>query len=176
MPVQDTEWREVLGRLGELVSLASALDYQLNHVTIEILVLAKSPMIEAVVATLDPPRKIEILKGYIKHIRNHEWRKATEKYLDRVEKVMRARNIACHQTITRKEGAFIFTAPAAAKLLKSLRLDKKPRVEWQKANDIFDSISTAEQALGLGQNLIENFQRMNSERQRRLQHNPEKHS
>lgn len=54
--------------MGELVLIANALDYQLNHVLIEILHLTDSPMLEAVVATLVTVNKIEMLKERSKHI------------------------------------------------------------------------------------------------------------
>src|SRR5258708_5522892 len=59
---RDARFRAAYGVVGELILLATALDHQLNHVLIQVLHLAESPMLEAVVATLDPVRKIEMLK------------------------------------------------------------------------------------------------------------------
>jgi argininosuccinate lyase len=78
MPATDPKWRAACGEVGELVLLYTALDHQLNHVIIEVLNLAKSTMLETVVATLDPRQKVEMLKERAKHIRQLEWRKATQ--------------------------------------------------------------------------------------------------
>src|SRR5260370_35977333 len=49
----DARFRAAYGVVGELVLLATALDHQLNHVLIQVLHLVDSPMLEAVVATLE---------------------------------------------------------------------------------------------------------------------------
>jgi hypothetical protein len=48
--------------VGELVMISSAIDHLLNNVLIEVLDLGGASLLEPVVATLDPPRKVEILK------------------------------------------------------------------------------------------------------------------
>jgi hypothetical protein len=59
----DGEFLAAYAIVGEIVLSATALDHQMNHVLIEVASLAKSPLLEAVIATLDPARKIEILKA-----------------------------------------------------------------------------------------------------------------
>jgi hypothetical protein len=72
---QDAGFRAAYGAVGELVLLATALDHQLNHVLIQVLHLADSPMLEGVVATLDAVRKIEMLKERSKFIAQARWQK-----------------------------------------------------------------------------------------------------
>lgn len=167
MPTDDPEWRKALSLVGEIVQLASALDHQLTHVVISILHLTNSPLLEPVIATLDSSRKVEILKGRAKHIKQHEWRKPIEKYVDLVEQVNKARNIACHSQLLRNDSRFEFSSSQAAKLFKGLKLEDVPTVERTPLETIATNILTAEKALGSGQNLMENFERFHQELERR---------
>ncbi len=167
MPTDDPLWRNALSHVGEIVLLASALDHQLTHVVIELLHLSKSPMLEPVVATLDAPRKLEILKGRAKHIRQAHWKKPIEKYVDLVERVNRVRNTACHSQMLQEGEKFIFTSSQAAKLFKGLKLEGVPTVERVPLDTITGAVKIAEQALGAGVNLIENFERVRAELDRR---------
>jgi hypothetical protein len=54
--------------VGELVMVANAIDHLLSNVLITVLSLETSPLLEPVIATLDPSRKIEMLKNRAKHI------------------------------------------------------------------------------------------------------------
>jgi hypothetical protein len=167
MPTEEPLWREAFSQIGEVVLLASALDHQLTHVIIETLHLTKSPMLEPVVATLDSSRKLEILKGRLRHIRQGDWKKAVGKYVTLVERVNRSRNVVCHSQMIRDRKKFVFTSSQAAKLFKGLKLEGVPTVERISLKSIVDVIPLAEQALGDGVNLIENFQRMRAELERR---------
>ncbi len=82
--------------VGELVLMSTGLDFLLNRVLMAVLDLGTSRMIEPVVATLDPTRKLEILKERAAHIANADWKKGVTKFCDKVESVFRQRNIACH--------------------------------------------------------------------------------
>jgi hypothetical protein len=64
-------------------------------------------------------------------------------------------------------GRFVFTSSQAAKLFKGLRLEGVPTVERTPLESIVSAVGIAEQALGAGVNMIENFQRMQSELDRR---------
>jgi hypothetical protein len=152
-----------------LVLLATALDHQLNHVLIQVLHLSESPMLEAVVATLDMVRKIEMVKERSKYIAQPNWRKSVLGYVDKLESVSKWRNIACHTPLIPDEthGA-VFTPTAAAKLLKSLQLGKDPVAKRVPIADLKSAITLAESALGDGLNLIENFQKVNAERKKRF--------
>ena len=163
MPANDPEWREAFAKIGELVLLASALDHQLNHVAIEVLHLEKSPMLEPLVATLDPSRKVEILKARSKHIAQKDWRKHIESYLDKVERVLKVRNIACHSPLVKNERGFEFAPPAATKLLKSLDLTQPSRYKRASLQQVEDAISLAEDALGDGGNILHNFAKLTTE-------------
>lgn len=165
----DARFRAAYGVVGELVLLANALDHQLNHVLIQVLHLVRSPMLEAVVATLDMMRKIEMLKERSKHIAQSRWQKPVLSYVDKLERVSRWRNIACHTPLIPDErhGA-AFVPTAAAKLLKSLQLGKDPVAKRVPIADLKAAITLAESALADGLKLIENFQRVNAERNRRF--------
>jgi hypothetical protein len=55
--------KDAIANVGELVLLYTALDHQLNLIVIEVMHLAPTPMLEAVVTTLDPRQKIEMLES-----------------------------------------------------------------------------------------------------------------
>jgi len=167
MPSNDPAWREALSQVGEIVQIASALDHQLTRVVIGVLHLANSTMLEPVVATLDPSRKLEILKGRSKHVKQPNWRKPIEQYVDLVERVNRVRNIACHSQMLLEEDKFVFSSSQAAKLFKGLKLEGVPTVERTPLEAIVAAISLGEKALGVGENLIDNFKRIQAEIDRR---------
>jgi DNA-binding XRE family transcriptional regulator len=166
---RDSRFRAAYGVVGELVLLATALDHQLNHVLIQLLHLAESPMLEAVVATLDTVRKIEMLKERSKYIAQSNWQKPVLAYVDKLERVSKWRNIACHTPLIpdAQHGA-VFAPTAAAKLLKSLQLGKDPVAKRVPIADLKSAVTLAESALGDGLNLMENFQKVNAERKRRF--------
>jgi hypothetical protein len=166
---RDEKFRAAYGVVGELVLLATALDHQLNHVLIQVLHLVESPMLEAVVATLDTVRKIEMLKERSKYIAQSNWQKPVLSYVDKLERVSRWRNITCHTPLIPDEqhGA-VFAPTAAAKLLKTLQLGKDPMAKRVPIADLKSAITLGESALGDGLSLIENFQSLNAERKRRF--------
>jgi len=152
-----------MSQVGEIVLMASALDHQLTHVVIEVLHLTKSTMLEPVVATLDSSRKLEILKGRAKHIKQAHWRKPIEQYVDLIERVIRARNTTCHSQMLLEGDKFVFSSSQAAKLFKGLKLEGVPTVERVPLEAIANTIPVAERALGMGENLIRNFGRVQAE-------------
>jgi transcriptional regulator with XRE-family HTH domain len=165
----EDKFRAGYSLVGELVLIATALDHQLNHVLIHVLHLASAPMLESVVATLDTVRKVEILKARTKYISVKSWQKPVLMYIEKVEHVSKWRNIACHTPLIpdEKDGA-VFASTAAAKLLKSLQIGKDPPDKRIPVEELRRAISTAEVALGEGQNLIRNFQKVEAELKRRL--------
>jgi transcriptional regulator with XRE-family HTH domain len=165
---RDARFRDGYAVVGEMVLIATALDHQLNHVLIEVLHLAESPMLEAVVATLDTVRKIEMLKERSKYIAQSAWQKPVLSYVDKLERVSKWRNIACHTPLIpdEKHGA-VFAPTAAAKLLKSLQIGNEPVAKRVPISDLNVAIKIGESALGDGLNLIENFQKLNAERRKR---------
>lgn len=164
----EDKFRASYGLVGELVLIATALDHQLNHVLIHVLHLVSSPMLESVVATLDTVRKVEMLKARTKYISVKSWQKPVLVYIEKVEHVSKWRNIACHTPLIPddKDGA-VFASTAAAKLLKSLQIGKDPPDKRIPVEELKRAISTAENALGEGQNLIVNFQRVEAELKKR---------
>ena len=152
--------------VGELVMISSAIDHLLNNVLIEVLDLGGASLLEPVVATLDPPRKVEILKERAAHITAKDWQKGITKFCDKVESVFRQRNIACHTPPVLQNGVWMFKPVAAAKLLKKLDIVKK-QVPSVHLGDFRAAIKTGEAALGAGVQLIENFKRFNAEMKRR---------
>ncbi len=164
----DTKFRMAYGVVGELVLITTALDHQLNHVLIQVLPLADSPMLESVVATLDMARKIEMLKARSKHIAQPSWQRPVLTYLDKLERISKWRNIACHTAlIPDKTHGAVFAPAAAAKLLKTLEVGESPTTKRIPISELKSAITIAGLALGDGQNIIQNFQRMNAERIKR---------
>lgn len=123
-------------------------------------------MLEPVVATLDPSRKVEILKVRAAHITAKDWQKGITKFCDKVESVFRQRNIACHTPPVLQDGVWTFKPVAAAKLSKKLDITRKQVAPVHLA-DFKAAIKTGEAALGAGVTLIENFGRYNAEMKRR---------
>jgi transcriptional regulator with XRE-family HTH domain len=159
-----SSFRAAYAIVGEVVLLATALDHQLNHVLMQVLSLTDSPMLEAVVATLDMVRKIEMVKARSKHIAQPTWRKPVTSYLDKLEKISKWRNIACHTPLIpdSKHGA-VLAPTAAAKLLKDLDL-KEPTSRRIPIAELKSAIDLGSSALGDGENVIENFKKMNAAR------------
>jgi transcriptional regulator with XRE-family HTH domain len=166
---RDARFRSAYGVVGELVLLANALDHQLNHVLIQILHLVESPMLEAVIATLDTVRKIEMLKERSKFIAQSRWQKPLVAYIDKLERIWKWRNIACHTPLIPddKHGA-AFVPTAAAKLLKTLQLGKDPVAKRVPYGELKSAITLGESALADGLALIENFRKLNAERLKRF--------
>ncbi|WP_370187600.1 helix-turn-helix transcriptional regulator [Bradyrhizobium elkanii] len=165
---QAAGFRAAYGTVGEVVLLASAIDSQLNHVLIQLLHLVESPMLEAVIATLDTVRKIEMLKERSTFIAQTRWQKPVRMYVEKVERVYKWRNIACHTPMIpdEKHGA-VFVPTAAAKLLKGLQLNE-PVAKRVPYSELEAAIKIGESALAEGMSLIENFQKVNIERKKRF--------
>lgn len=153
---------EAFAVVGELVMLSTALDHLVNNVLITVLALGTAPMLEPVVATLDPSRKIEILRARAGHMPDNDWKRGVTKFCDKADSVFKQRNIACHTPPLNVNGTWSFTPVAAAKLLKRINLTTK-KSEPVHLNDFKAAISTGEAALGAGVELIENYQRLNAE-------------
>jgi transcriptional regulator with XRE-family HTH domain len=165
-------FRAAYSVVGELVLLTTALDHQLNHVLIQILHLTDSPLLEAVVATLDMNRKVEMLKARAKHISNPAWQKALQTHLDKLEQISSWRNIACHTVlIPDEEHGAVFAPAAAAQLLKNLQLGENSTSKKIPITEFVPRIQFGESALFEGQVLIQNFERMNTERLKRFPNN-----
>jgi len=165
---RDAGFRAAYGVVGELVLLATALDHQLNHVLIQVLHLAESPMLESVVGTLDTVRKIEMVKERSRFIAQSRWQKSLVSYIDKLERVSKWRNIACHTPLIpdQTHGA-TFVPTKAARLLKTLQLGKEPVAKRVPYIELKSAITLGESALADGVALIENFQRVNAERKKR---------
>jgi hypothetical protein len=161
VPVHEPEWKEACAVVGELVLLYSALDHQLNRIIIEVMHLGMSPMLEAVVATLDARQKIEILKNRANHVKQKDWEKALTTHADRLERVSRLRNAACHTPMIRNEakGHFEFAPAAASKLMKSITIKDKNdyAVERLTLERMREIIHLGEKALGGGEDILTNF-------------------
>jgi transcriptional regulator with XRE-family HTH domain len=166
---RDTRFRAAYAVVGEFVLIANALDYQLNHVLIQILPLTDSPMLESVIATLDTAKKIELLKERSAHIAQSNWRKPVSSYLEKLERISEWRGIACHTALIPDEAhGAVFTPTAATALLKTLQIGEHPAVRRIPIGELQLAIGLGELALGEGKSLIENFQRFNIERIKRF--------
>lgn len=148
--------------VGELVLISNALDFQLSEAVISVLNLGNSIMLLPVVMTLDPARKIEILKAHAKHVSKPDWKKGITDFLDQVEHVLKYRNIACHTQPILEKDEWTLRPFAAAKLYKNIDIEQKT-LKAVTMKELKEAISIAKSALGSGQNLIGNFQRFNAE-------------
>ena len=161
MPVKEGKWKDACSTVGELVLLYTALDDQLNLIIIEVMHLASSPMLEAVVATLDPRQKVEMLKSRAGHVRQPDWRKAIKTHADRIERVAKFRNAACHTPLvpSKKGDGFEFAPAAASKLLKSMTVRSKDDYDVDRftLQQLDEAIALAEKALGGGEDILTNF-------------------
>jgi transcriptional regulator with XRE-family HTH domain len=166
---QNARFRAAYGVVGELILITTALDYQLNHILIQVLHLTESPMLESVIATLEMNRKIEMLKARSKHIQRPNWRTAVLSHLEKLERIWKWRNIAAHTALIPddKDGA-VFAPAAAAKLLKSFQVDEEPVANRTPISDLKPIIKLAESALYDGQKILLNFVKVNEERVRRF--------
>ncbi|WP_156436551.1 hypothetical protein [Bradyrhizobium pachyrhizi] len=164
MPTEKEKWKEACEAVGELILLYTGLDHQLNHIIIAVTHLTPAPMLEAVVATLDPRHKIEILKARADHIRQLDWKKALKTHADRLERIAKVRNTVAHVPIVpnKTTGKLEFAATAATKLLKSLKAESKDEytVTRMSLQRVKEAIETGNEALGSGQELLENFARV----------------
>lgn len=158
--------RESFAVVGELVMVSTALDFLMDKVLISVLDLGTSLMLPPVVATLDPARKVEILKARARQMPPNQWRKGVLSFCDQVESVFRQRNIACHTAPVLSDGAWLFKPVAAAKMFKHIDLEAKT-LAGSSVDDFRAAIKTGEAAFGSGMNLIDNFERANAEKVRR---------
>jgi hypothetical protein len=154
--------KEAYATVGELILITNALDYQLATVVIEVLNLGQAVMLMPVVMTLDPARKIEILKMHTTHISQLDWKNGLSGYIKKIERVLKYRNIACHTQPILKGGKWTLVPFAAAKVLKNIDVKRKA-LNSVSMTDLREAISTAEDALGSGMNLVKNFQRVSAE-------------
>jgi hypothetical protein len=161
MPVHEPEWKDACAVIGEVTLLYSALDHQLNLIVIEVAHLAPSPMLESVVATLDPRQKIEILKARASHVRQKDWQKGLRTHADRLERVARIRNAVCHTPLVpnKSNGELELAPTAASKLMKGLKIDDNRKYTFDRLTleQVREIIPVAEKALGGGEAILENF-------------------
>ena len=160
MPTEE-QWKDAYAKVGELVLLYTTLDHQLNHVIIEVIRLAQSPirMREALVPTLDPRQKIEMLRSRSAHIRQQGWKKAVKTHTDRLERVAKIRNAVCHtQMVPNKKGdGFEFVPAAAAKPLNNMMFKDDYSIEGLTLDHVREAKTLAMKALGGGEAMLTKF-------------------
>jgi hypothetical protein len=164
MPTEE-QWKDAYAKVGELVLLYTALDHQLNDVLIEVIRLAQSPirMREALVATLDPRQKIEMLKSRAAHIRQQGWKKAVKAHAGRLERVAKIRNAVCHTPMVpnKKGNGFEFApvAAAAVKPAKNMAFKSKDdySIEGMTLDHVQEAKTLAMKALGGGEAILTKF-------------------
>ena len=142
--------------VGKLVMMANALDYETGSVIISVSDIGGSDWTSTIIATLDLRRKLEILRAHAAHLRSEELRKDVTRFCDKVDGVLRQRDIACHTPAPLENGEWKFKPVATAKMLK--RLDpKKGSLRHTRVEDFKSAIRRGEEALWLGRKLIESF-------------------
>lgn len=161
--IEEKELKEVFLAIGELVLFASTLDDLLSKAVISVLGLGKNPMLLPVVATLDPSRKIEILKEWSHHIKKAEWKNGLKVFTEKSEYIFKYRNIACHSLPVRVRGEWRLIGASAAKKLKGLKSDKSALASVS-ILDLRKAIESGVAAHAAGENVISNYQRVDEER------------
>lgn len=144
--------------IGELILITSALDRQLNDIVIEVMQLEKTPFLSPVIASLDCARKVEILKAASRKINTGKFSKELMKHAKNVEQVNANRNIAAHSVLVMNQGNAELVPVSAAKIFKSLDLDKKT-LQTHQMSEFEQAIEKAYNTIGSGDNLIKNFGR-----------------
>ena len=145
--------------VGQLVLMASALDHQLSRICIAVFGLVETPFLEPVVGSLDSSRKVDMLKAYAQKLKPSDWKGAIRKHAEAVERLNQQRNRAAHSSMIIEHGRASLTSSAASKLLRSLDLERGTASRLRIA-DLFAAIASGEKALGSGETLIENLQRL----------------
>jgi hypothetical protein len=148
--------------VGELVLLSTTLDALLNTLLIEMYRLGNSAWLDAIIGTLDTARKIEILKNQARLSGYAKVSKLTTELLDKVEVVIKQRNIVCHTPSTYENGSWGFRPTTLAKILNRSNI-YSPRMIRDSFNNLKAAISTAQAALQAGAELIEYYKRRNAE-------------
>jgi hypothetical protein len=166
---QEQQELEICAVVGRMILMASLLDNQVGEILIDVLTLDRTPNLMPVIATLDPSRKVEILKAHLRHMPDGEWRTELKKYVEAIEGANRARNICGHSMLIERDGEIVLASNAAAKLFKSLDRKNK-KIERVSINEIRLEIKRAEAAFQHGISVRENFARFADEfkRKRRL--------
>jgi len=147
--------------VGELVMIFNSLDWQINHVVIEVFNLGEAKLLEPVVANLDMSRKIHMLKERASVMHDNEWRKQVVSYCKKLEEVTKQRNIACHSAPVLENNVWKFKSVQATKLFKAINFETK-ELRGSEIEQFASAIRKAEEALGQGDDLIRNFQRANA--------------
>lgn len=150
------EEEKICAVVGRLMLTMAALDNQLNKILVTILVSRDSAMVETLAASLDATRKVEILRGFAKHI-PETWRKGLADHLDLIEKVNRMRNIAAHSTLIKVNGEPVLFSFATAKMFKAIDLESGTAKNTS-LKELAEAIATGERAVASGVNVLANFE------------------
>ncbi len=165
--LNDPKWKDACADIGEIILLSTALDYQLTNLVVEVMHLEYSPMLETVVATLDGRQKIEIIKARARKLTAQDWKKALLDYVEKIEKTNRVRNTAAHTALlpAKNDSGFEFAPAQASKILKSMTITgREYDLKRVSLRDVREAVPVAEQALGDGQVLLENFSKLRNAR------------
>lgn len=163
MSEHQSEYSREFAVVGKLVLTFNALDWQTNHVVIQVFNLGEATLLEPVVATLDISRKIHMLKEMASVINENEWKKNLLSYCKKSELVTKQRNISCHSVPVLLNGVWVFKSIQATKIFKSLDLKEK-ELSGADIEQFQKAILQAEEALAQGVDLVENFKRLNMAR------------
>jgi len=157
-PNEKDEVDEACRIVGELTLLTAMLDHRLNEVLIAVLDLGSSKLLLPTIATLDLPRKADILKSRARTMpKGLRWREELLKLAEGVEAVNRARNIACHSLLSVKEGRPpVLWSLQAAKVMRNLTNGTSVGLDR-----ISDASRKAEELLSRCSIIIENYESAN---------------
>ena len=159
------EMTEFCAAIGELILWANMIDGQLNKAMICALSLPEHPMIESVVAQLDPRPKAELLKKRARFIANVDWRNGIRRWVERAEKVNSYRNYVAHHAIRVKAGKITFHSDQLGKILEKLNLNNKvfEIAEGKGIKDVKEWIEYAKKVITEGDNVLINLDRVRTD-------------
>lgn len=151
--------------VGELVVISTTLDAQLNTLLMEMYQLGHSPgksaWLDAIIGTLDTARKIEIIRGSVRRNSYAKVSKPTKEFLDKMDIVIKQRNIVCHTPPTYENGNWGFRPTTAAKILHPSNV-YSPTIIPELFNKLKTAIAAGHAALQIGSKLVEFHKQWNA--------------
>jgi hypothetical protein len=149
--------KEACTIVGELMFRVAALDDQLNRICAMANGLRPTATIEALCASIDLPRKVEILRALAKKMNKPDWRDAIKRHADAVEKINRVRNIAAHSVLVFERGEAVLHSSALAKLLNRVNLPAKT-YERVTVKSLVQACKDAQDCLANGDTVLLNLE------------------
>jgi hypothetical protein len=169
----DTDFDELYMAVGEFVLLNAALDDMAARMLSAIFILPdENPFVHPLISTLDPARRIEILKQRTSGKHESGLFIALRSFTSEFEEVNRVRNEACHSSARLGSDGPCLHPRAAAKLLRHLSKtarDPEPSLPTVPLARLKEAARRADLALGQGMRLAEELRAVASKMARFLE-------